>query len=113
VVDESEKKQVLIAAEDPRNGVEIVCDGLAGGNFNSELIKMVLYSDKPGMVADQSGTGDGKGVQVMTFRLQAATLIVRRSRLRSLIKQMSDFADAADRMDTEQKTKRGATDASA
>jgi len=52
-----------------KDHIEVLIDGLAGGNFNNELIRLVFYTDKPFM-ADKV---------VRSARVQSATLIMRRS----------------------------------
>jgi hypothetical protein len=70
-----------------RDHIEFMCDGVAGGNFNTEVIKIVFFADKPIMDTNR----------VRTMRVQIATMNIRRSQIRTLIKQLTEFADGADK----------------
>jgi hypothetical protein len=48
--------------------VSFMCDGILGGNFNPDIVKLVLYEDKPAI---------GPTRNIQTFRAAVAHLTLR------------------------------------
>lgn len=85
-----------------RDQNEFMADGVAGGHFTAEVIKIVFFTDRPFL----------DGGKVTTARVQAATMIIRRSQFRNIIKQLTDFADGADKVIAEKAKAQEAPNAS-